>query len=514
MTASETTPALSMQRFSLVLGTMAALYLVLAYLLPPGADTLWRLHLASGMLEGKVLYHDLIEVNPPLWFWGAIPAAFFGGYPALVIINLAASACALWLFSAVLSVTLPRDSVRAGVLGLAAGLLLVTVAEIGQREQAFLVACALWCALIIARIDGKKIALPIVILATLFAAYGFALKHYFVLVPVALEAILIWKTRRAWRPIRAETLVLVACAALYASAVLILAPNYLGPVLELVQATYFGFGYNSNNAVERQIRMIAPFSILILPALGWLATRDKRPIILVLMVTIFMCCVIIFLQQKAWRYHLIAANGLALVVLALLWQGVWRQKTSLIIAGFAPVALLVMLFEAFVYPGMNTLKSGGEPTAPILTQIEAAEPKDHHIAVLSSAPDRAFYAMARRGRAHWTRHYSMWMMPGAITPQSDPIKEAKRLVIRDRVIAEFASDLTCNPPDLMIGEVGYASTPKPVLFDSVALLRRNAGFSAWLDANYVRKADMGGFPIWRLKGPKPAPMNCLKPPSR
>jgi hypothetical protein len=514
MTARDPAHLLTSTRFYGVLALLVSIHLVLAYLLPPGADTLWRLHIGEGILGGKTLYRDLIEVNPPLWFWGALPAAYWGGYPALVAINLLATISALFLLKSLLALTQTRDVTRAAVLGLAAGLLLVSVGEIGQREQAFLVASALWCAMIMARVQGQKIMWPVVAPATCFAAYGFALKHYFLLVPIALELFLIWKLRRNWRPFRPETVLLVALASLYAGAVVALAPDFLGPILELVSATYFGFGLNSIGIVARQMHVLQQCLILLVPVVAWILARDRSPLVLAVMIAILMGFVAILLQQKGWRYHLIAVNGLSLMVLAIIWANAIGEGKTGIIRRFTPLAIIAILFSAFLIPAIKTLQTSGEARDARLVDLEQAEPRDHHIAVLSTAPDRAFYVMARAGRPHWTRHYSMWMIPGAITLQSNPVKEAKRVKILNQVIDEFAADLRCQPPDVIVGEVGYVRTPNAILIDTIGLVRQNAPFKVWMDANYARGPDLDTYPIWRLKGEKPVPSQCLKPRSQ
>jgi hypothetical protein len=36
-------------------------------------DEIWRMWIGRQMLHGAQLYRDIIEVNPPLWFWMAVP---------------------------------------------------------------------------------------------------------------------------------------------------------------------------------------------------------------------------------------------------------------------------------------------------------------------------------------------------------------------------------------------------------------------------------------------------------
>ena len=495
----------------LALAGLVSVYILLAVLIPPGADTLWRLHIAQGLLDGEILYRDLIEVNPPLWFWGAIPAAKLGGYPALVAINLLVTLVGIAVFGALTRLTLDTKAHWGGMLGLAAGLLLVNVGEIGQREQAFLLASALWSALVAARIESKAIPIWLVMAATGLAAYGFALKHYFVLVPVALEALIIWHQKRTWRPFRPENLLLAGLAGAYALAVVYLTPDFLKRVLGLVQAAYYGFGpWNAVGPVERQLRLILQCSFAVVPMIALILSGNKSALVRSLMVALALTIVIMLLQQKGWRYHLIAANGLAIMITGLIWQSLGQVDATRVAKRFIPLSLTVLLWTAWGQPALSNIKTHGQPMEPVLADIVHREPRDHHIAILSTAPDNAYFPLARAKREHWSGHYSMWMMPGLLTPQTDPKKEALRLTEKARVLAEFTSDLTCTPPDLIVGEVGYFRNPAPTLFDAMAFLREDKSFATWLDAHYAREKDIAIYPIWRLKGLKPVPLNCSK----
>jgi hypothetical protein len=497
-----------------VLVAIISLYLTLAYLIPPGADTLWRLHIARGLLDGQVLYRDMIEVNPPLWFWGAMPAAALGGYPALVGINLVASLLGVGLFGALVRLTDDNSKTRwSAMVLLAMGLLLVTVAEIGQREQAFLLACALWSGLAAARIEGKSIPIWLALGATFFAAYGFALKHYFVLVPICIEVMMIAIKRRLWTPFRIETVVLAALALAYALAVIYLTPDFLGRVLDLVQASYYGFGpWNSLDPAQRLYRLVLQCHCISLVFAAVIAARRTSVLVRVLLLSGAIAVVIVLLQQKGWRYHLISANGLGIIIIGLIWRTIDRAKVSVLGQWTIPLVFWLLIGFAIALPAFVNLKTKGQPINAVLASLVAREPPNHHIAILSTAPDNAFFPLARAKRDHWSRHYSMWMMPGLLTPQREAKNEARRLQQRAIVLSEFTADLTCRPPDLIVGEVGYFRNPKPKLFDAMAFLREDPVFSDWMQKHYRRVADQGDYPVWRLLGAKPAPLQCTKQP--
>lgn len=494
---------------------LAATYLLLAYTIPPGADTLWRLHIARGILDGKILYRDFIEVNPPLWFWGALPAARLGGYSALVGINLVTSFVALGVFGALTSQTLPSSNRGTSILGLAAALFLVNVAEIGQREQAFLVACALWSALIAARIAGRTLPTWLCLAATAMCAYGFALKHYFVLVPIVCELYLLIALKRKWRPIRTETVMLGVLAIAYGIAVVVLTPDFLGRVLSLVRASYDGFGPGQLvSSMQLQSRVIKLTAFVVAPLIALALTDNKSPLLRALTLCCLTAVAIIVVQEKYWRYHMIAANGLAILVTFMAWYAVmtsgqegWTALTGKLIL---PLGLAGLLWIGSVQPVLQNLSTYGQPVVPALQTLIDAEPRANHIVILSTAPDNAFYPLARAGRPHWTRHFSMWMMPGLYAVNADDIGSADRLRERTRVLSEFTADIMCTPPDLIVGEVGLLRDAKRTRFDAMAFLSEDASFRAWVSANYQATQGESRYPIWRLKGLKPVPSRCAR----
>ncbi len=481
--------------------------------LPPGPDILWRLHIGEAILAGKTLYREMIEVNPPLWFWAALLAAFvaqitpLSGTLALVIFNSLGVVGAVFLFLHLARKTLDEGSARWATIAYLAGLNWISIGDIGQREQSFLLASGLWVALIAARANMRPISLPIALMTGLICAYGFALKHYFILVPVVLEAWLLWQQKRTWRPWRPENLVLLGCACVYAGLVFLLAPDFLTRVLNLVNLTYYGFGpWNALNPQERQLRLLAQCSFILLPILAFVQAKERRPIVSALLLASVTCCVIVVLQQKGWRYHLIAANGLSILVLSIICSN--SQRSSLLARALPALALAALIWTAMVQPALARFKSQGQFIEPALRVLIAKEPRESRIVVLSTAPERTFYPLARAGRPFWSRHYSMWMLPALLTPSQSPKLEALRQVELTRVRREYVADLMCSPPDLIIGEVGYYRNPKPKLFDAMAYLTGDLSMKAWLAAYYRAGAQSGPFPIWRLKDKRPDPQLC------
>ncbi len=491
--------------------------LVLSLVVLPGPDLLWRLHIADGMLNGKLLYRDLLEVNPPLWFWAALPAAWIAqntpilAYHALIGLNLVVIFTATAVLFHLAKRTLGSAAAAATAFGFLLAMCLVSVGDFGQREQSLMMACSLWIALLCVRINGQKVALPIAILVGVLSAYGFALKHYFVLLPLVLEAWLLWRQKRAWRPFRPENLTLAFCAIAYAAATVTFAPDFLGRMLDLIQTAYYAFGpWNAFSSYERKVRLAMQGLFVFVPMAIMLLTKERRDFCIALAIAIVVCLAIVMFQQKGWRYHFIAAHGLSVMLSIMVVHQAFFNPEKGTRTALPLVATLTLIWTVVAMPAIGNVQTRGQMVEPLLKSIVAKEPKDKRIFILSIGPDYAFHPLVDAGRAYWSRYYSMWMMPGLLTPNKNPKLEAIRKIEKERVRAEFIEDVKCSLPDLIIGEVGYVRTPNAIRFDSIAYLTEDPAFKAWLDAHYLTEKDIGPYPIRRLNRAVPLPEPCVR----
>lgn len=500
---------------------IVVLGIVLSLIVLPGPDLLWRLHIADGLLDGKQMYRDLLEVNPPLWFWAALPAAWLAqqtpilAYHALIGINMAVIISATFLLFHLAKKTLGASAAAATAFGFLFALCLVSVGDFGQREQSLMMACGLWIALLSARLEGREVALPIAILVGLISAYGFALKHYFVLLPLVLEAWFLWRQKRAWTPFRPENFTLAICALAYAAAIWRFAPDFLGRMLDLIQTAYYAFGpWNAFSSFERKVRLGMQGLFVFVPLAIMVLTKERRPFCIALAIAIVVCLAIVMLQQKGWRYHFVAAHGLSVVLSIMIVQQTFAKQETRSKVALPLLATLTLIWTLVAMPAIGSVQTRGQIIEPLIRSIVAKEPKDSRIFILSIGPDNAFHPLADAGRSYWSRYYSMWMMPGLLTPNKSPKLEAIRKVEKERVRAEFIEDIQCSRPNLIIGEVGYVRTPNPIRFDAISYLTEDPNFKAWLDAHYVIERDIGPYPIRRVNPAKPPSAPCNRVPKQ
>lgn len=506
---------------AIVLGGLILLSLVLSLNLNPTADITWRLHIARETLAGKEIYRDLIETNPPLWFWASLgwakvaAALNISAYAVMCVGIHALAVIALFALNRLTAQTLNLWQRCALLLGFVVAYLYVTIGEIGQREQGLLVGAVLWLALANMRLEERAVPAWLVILVTLFAAYGFALKHYFVAIPILTEIWLLVALGRAYRPIRLETLLLGGAAIIYAAAVFYFAPLFLSRIVPLVMVAYSSFGSMMGFTFEhRFFRMGLDSFFVTIPLIALIFFKDRPKLITGLVILMVTTTFIMCLQLKGWRYHKLAAQGSAILILAMLLggalaQGGERNRRQIQVA-FA--CLTVAVYALIAAPIISIMKTQGQVVSRPLRQLVFSEAQDKRIAILSLAPEHAFYLLDRAGRPQWSRHYGMWMLPGLQTPELGAKTEGKRIEELNRVRREFIGDLTCIPPDIIVSERGRMRVKTVIPIDTLGYLKQDATFASWFDAAYKPAESFHIFTVWRLKGPKPAAGPCPRDP--
>lgn len=506
--------------FGALLGLILA-SLIISLNLNPTADITWRLHVAGEILAGKEIYRDVIETNPPLWFWASLGwRSIANQFNLDAYLIMCVGIHGLSIVALLTLNRLARDTLnvweRGGLLfGFIVGYLFVSVGEIGQREQALFVGATLWIALACARIERRKVPIILVVVVTLFAAYGFALKHYFVAIPVITELFLLGALRRNYRPIRLETCILGLAAICYALAVVYFVPLFLTRIVPLVSIAYSGFG--SMMSAPFHVRLLFAFfqtAFVILPVIALIFAKSRPKMVLGMIMLMGVTAILVWLQLKGWRYHKLASQAAAITALtmllsAALGRGGQRNYREIRVA----IACLVVATYIFIVaPFTSILRTNGQPVVPAIRELVFSEPQNSRIAMLSVAPEHAFYIFDRAKRPQWSRHYGMWMLPGLQAVNTGAATEPKRLEELARVRREFIADLQCVPPDVVISEQGEVIVGLVLPIDTLGFLKQDILFTKWFDSAYRQTDQFGIYRVWRLIGARPQNGACPRDP--
>ena len=487
--------------------------LIIGLLLEPTTDITWRSHIAGEILQGKTLYRDIIDLNPPLWFWAAIPSVWlgqiFGVGTHVVAMTLAhlGAVFAVWMFAKGVDGLISKAEQGPAILGFLIAIVWVAVADVGQREQSALVASLLWLVLALRRDAQLPVSLPLALGIAGFSAYGFALKHYFVLIPIVMEAVLALRLGKKWRPFRPETLALAVFALAYAVAVLRLAPDFLTQIAPMAAISYDAFNaWTGKPAWFALLMIVGPAQFILVPLVLALRLRDTRPIILGLLGLSLLFLLIIVVQMKGFFYHYIALKGTC-VLLLILWsvrEAPLPKLDSLLVR----LGLLGYFISMVVSPLVVVVTTGATPVSENLRQLINAEPASNRIMILSTVPQNSFYVLVREGRSFGARHYSMWMVPGLMVRAEDP-KVAKAAQDQlARVRRDYLEDIQCFAPTILISQSERFEGLRPIQTDGMGFLREDPVVDRWIAQHYRPESRLEDFQVWRQVKPIPIAATC------
>lgn len=287
------------------------------------ADTSWELTVGSQYLDGRHLYSDLIEVNPPASILIYLPAIEMSRWLGIRV-ELATAAFVFLL--GVLSITgtlhllqksglLPRQRLAASYSAAIAVLLILPGFQFAQREQIALITLIPGLAALAVRMSGRPVPTLYAMLAGLGIGITFSIKPHFVL---AYAPVLLWSMWRQSSIISAWTIENICGAAttlLYVATVYLYFPEFFEFTLPLLRDVYLPVRTNIVGL------LICP-PMLMLWALTLLTISTARSRIVESLAMLPLLASLGFaaaaiVQGKPWLYHFYPAVALGLISLAI-----------------------------------------------------------------------------------------------------------------------------------------------------------------------------------------------------
>lgn len=460
------------------------------------SDVAWQLWIAGRIHAGANLYTDIVETNPPLWFWMAVPVERLA-----VLLDVRIESLLVLAIGFVTALSLAAtdrlahhiEPARRSLL-LAYGAIILAAMpwmHVGQREQIALIATLPYAALIASRRENRSVSALTAASIGVGAALGFALKQYFLLVPAMLELWLVAGQRRGWRAIRPETLALVAVGLAYAAAIAFIEPDFIGRIVPLIRLAYGVFGAPG-------IRyLFGPFAIVGLLLLGALSLRARvlsgrsTPIASAMAVAAIAFALVYFVQFKGWPYHAIPLIGCASIALAsLLVEG---KETPPWLRVFSPALLLlplVLAAEEELNPAL--------PSPDLLNAVSGLRPGDSvgFLTTETAIP----WSVTLQGRYRYASRYNgFWMMRAIIRNEQARSPDPRLTALGRQIASETARDFACIPPQRII-----VTRPRPgeSTFDTLPFFMRDQSFASLLSHYRVRSRT--SLETYELASPFPA----------
>jgi len=311
--------------------------------------------MAQLLLEGRIPYVDMFDVNPPLAiYFQVIPVLVSKYWHIPIPLSFSMYIYALAFVSCLLSgwVLLAARKYGALLLGLCA---LVAFAyfnqvqrlDFGQREHIFCIVYAPFFFLRYLRWEGFKLGRYQAIAVGLFAGVGLAFKPHFMIMACAPE-IVWWLRTRKWRPLLApEVLAAVAVIVLYLFHFIFLPAQELKAFFQFVVPIYKeGYSYYVTSPIYNMATCWrTDFFLLALTSVGALALARYSSLAPAACAFSFISALIYVLAGQVWSCHMVAVrlgNAMAVgVELFLLYQLLPASLVGEKLKGTAMAALAV-----------------------------------------------------------------------------------------------------------------------------------------------------------------------------
>lgn len=441
------------------------------------SDVSWQLWIAHQLSGGARLYSDILETNPPLWFWMGIPIdrlALAIHLRADHVLILVIGCLALVSLGATNWLIRPISDARRTLLLAYAALVLLVIPwlQFGQREQIVLIGALPYAALAGARRSGRQIPAALAFFIGAFAAAGFALKHYFLIVPTLLELWILMSGRRAWRPMRPETLAIALVGVLYAVSFFLFAGNYFSVALPLILLAYGVTG------AERLVDLFQPAVLVALVTLVLIAVQrrtiqsDRTGFTAALAIAAAGFAGAYFIQAKGWTYHAVPFAGCAALALATsLTLGERPQR----VAALAAPALLGLPLWIAAQQAMN------EPQSEIDVRqaVEGLSPGDS-VGFIGTDPALGWNVTLQNDFSYPSRYNGFWMMRAVIRNEARGSVDPRLSSLGRNVVSQTVEDFKCLPPKRIIIARPTPEAVKSGEFDILPFFLRDRQFAALL----------------------------------
>jgi hypothetical protein len=493
----------ALERRDLVVAVVAALFLSQAAIrfashLAP--DVAWYLHAGGRLLDGGVLYRDVVEANPPLGVWLSVlvvaPARAIGAGSALVLklVLLLLTALSVALSARFIAVS---DDISAGakhfILILVAALVLfLPGSDFGQRDHVAILLLVPWVLLKWNRLIEREVPFAIAAFVGLLAAIGFWLKPHFMFAFFAVELSIVMATRRARDMVRIETLTVAAFGVAYLIAASKLFPQDLVRMSSMSTKAFIPF--YGQSAEDVTLRMVLPSVLAILSVAATRLLSPQLQLLRALFLAAGGAFLFVFIVQAGYRHQMMPATFfLALAAgigVAEVFAGhvVFRGVALRLLAAGSAIAVAAVLVAA---ASMQFAEYRG---GPFERAIAAEAPKARSIFIASTSSSHPFPLVEEQGLVWASRFPSQWLVPFAATTLDEsgvPFDGVGQFVLEATV-----SDLIAFAPDMVfIDERPERPDFRGDPLDYVDFWNKDVRFPVPWKA-YERRGDADGFGVY------------------
>lgn len=467
----------------------ACLILYVDFTFAYAGDKMWLLFVAQRMLEGKKLYVDIVEVNPPLICWiFALPvylSLHMGGMEAYRYLALSG----FLTLALVIYVSLrlmrfhPEFALNRKKQG-AFCLLLVTVflaftypLYFFDREYIFLVLAFPYLLRWLPAVRGTKIPPGLRIAVGIMAGIGFSIKPHCAVVFLCVQFLYVLKERSLAIVWSIENILIYSVASVYLSSVWLFTPEYIHTILPIEMATYGAKNLRAYGWI---------FALMPLMNLGIVFADFRRrhhsPYRQDILYLLALCLgfAAYALLNNGWGYTWAPLTSMASILTGfMLWHYSYLKKQypgqglsclqflfgmRACLIAFLATAVISLAAVHYTLAAHCWENFSCKEHKAFLEEVSAVneEKKFASFGTISIDFDMWPYLSRGTGAAWVTRFNNVWMLPEFFASGPDFLE--KNRWILDYVGSAYADDLRHNKPEIMfVGDTQeYYSVHKPV----------------------------------------------------
>lgn len=432
-------------------------------------DVYWLLHAADRLLDGAVLYRDVVDTNPPLSVWIYLPAAFTARLTGLSGIAVMRGFVVLAGVAALVASdqSLRRAGLSQGarlVIGATAAIAVFTLplAAFGQREHLVLLLSLPYVTSAVARAGGGTAGIPVSrrLLDGVLLGLGIALKPFYAALWLGTELLLARRGRQEGPRRLLESAAVVAVGAVYVVLAFTVAGDFQ-EVLPVLLELYPRYEPEPAGALLGRYPFVWFAGASLAAGLAARGAGARGPLPAVLAVAALGTLIAALVQGKGYPYHFYPATAYALLLLGGIVAALPSRAR---IARFVAVAGLALPL-AYVLAAAMRLALGPLPAerrALANLQAAAGPIAGRSVAALSPKTGLAMW-LAAYGNGRWAlRHSCMWVPvtiyegsrldpDGAWMNPPDEMTSEERWFFEGTVV-----DLTRHRPDFLLVQLPQA----------------------------------------------------------
>ena len=441
-------------------------------------DCAWFIDVAERLLNGKVLYLDIKEVNPPLGMWMIVPIVWVAKALSISAVSvtystlLGMSAATLFLCNRYLTLNglFQSGSRHLLVLAIAVAILFFPAAFFAEREHFIILLFLPW--ILLRSLPSQQMSPRAYerLLVGALAGIAICIKPQSIFAPILVELILFARNRKIIETLTLENLSAAAIAIVYAISVIIFAPLFITEMISLGAKAYVPFyGYPSYI-----IALNARWSIIALLIATVITIRLKTLKADTNVVALLMAASIGYLlsyavQLKGFTYQVMPANILTWLTCAAGAVMLWQIEKKLSVHIFAAIAVGGLVLSDVPQTYVN-------PYTSISTLLAKNAPNAKSIFIASTRLDDGFPFVQKRNLMWASRLPTQWLTPyvaskwqSGYLPQDDIVNNAMEWTV---------SDLINMKPDIVMIDIGRDQAYVPGgSFDYVKFWQNDPRFS-------------------------------------